>query len=353
MSASGASNPEYVNARVRARRASLFDEEDYRKLVRMGPSGIARYMEESEYEAEINALGSRHSGVDLIEHALHRNMAKHFHDLLSWSNGALHEQIARYLRKYDAWNLKTVIRGIYTDSTFNEYESDLVLAGEIDRSILEQMAAMETIREAVTLLEGTIYAEPLAEAVATYEADAGVLVPIENAIDRAFYTGLVSHIGEEAPREGPLAMYVEFLQAEIDFLNVRNALRLAKSGADIDPETYFIEGGLLFSRGELQGLISSPEELIQTIRESTYGDELDEALSAIEDADSLIQFEHALNGVLLSYTGRLANVHPVSVTSIFSYILAKEREIENIRAIARGKEAGLDETAIEQELVLS
>ena len=352
MSATGASNPEYVNARVRARKAALFDEEDYRKLVRMGPSGIARYMEESEYETEINALGARHSGVDLIEHALHRNMAKHFRDLLSWSNGKLHEQIARYLRKYDAWNLKTVIRGIYTDSSFQEFESDLVLAGEIDRSTLEQMASMDTIREAITILDGTIYAEPLEEAVATYESDIGVLVPIENAIDRAFYTRLVSHIGEEAPREGPLAMYVEFLQAEIDFLNVRNALRLAYSGAEIEPDEYFIEGGLLFTRGEIQGLIAAPDDLIAVIRESTYGDELDEALTALADADSLIQFEHALDAVLLSYTGRLANVHPVSVTSIFSYILAKEREIENIRAIARGKEAGLDETAIERELVM-
>ena len=76
MSTSGSSNPEYVNSRVRARRAALFDEEDYRKLVRMGTGEIARYMEETEYETEINALGARHSGVDLIEYALNRKDRK-------------------------------------------------------------------------------------------------------------------------------------------------------------------------------------------------------------------------------------------------------------------------------------
>jgi V/A-type H+-transporting ATPase subunit C len=86
MSATG-SNPEYVNARVRARRAKLFSDEDYRKLVRMGPGEIARFMEETEYESEINALGSRHDGVDLIEYALNRNLAKHFDDLLRWPAG--------------------------------------------------------------------------------------------------------------------------------------------------------------------------------------------------------------------------------------------------------------------------
>ncbi|PHQ45154.1 V-type ATP synthase subunit C, partial [Halorubrum sp. C3] len=65
MSAAGSSNPEYVVARVRARRGSLYGDEEYRKLTRMGPAEIARFMEESTYGAEINALGSRHGGVDL------------------------------------------------------------------------------------------------------------------------------------------------------------------------------------------------------------------------------------------------------------------------------------------------
>src|SRR6056297_4037684 len=112
----GSSNYEYVNARVRKRRAMLFDDEDYRKLVRMGPSEIARYMEETEYEEEVNALGSRYDGVDLIEFALNRNLAKHFDDLLQWADGRLYTMIARYLRKFDAWNVKTVIRGLYSDA---------------------------------------------------------------------------------------------------------------------------------------------------------------------------------------------------------------------------------------------
>ncbi|WP_242492878.1 V-type ATPase subunit, partial [Halogeometricum borinquense] len=87
MSAAGGSNPEYVNARVRARQSALFSDEEYRKLVRMGPAEIARFMEESEYEEEINALGSRFSGVDLIEYSLNKNLAKQFNDILKWADG--------------------------------------------------------------------------------------------------------------------------------------------------------------------------------------------------------------------------------------------------------------------------
>ena len=352
MNAIEASNPEYVNARVRARKAALFDEEDYRKLVRMGPSAIARFMEESDYETEINALGARHSGVDLIEFALHANMAKNFHDLLDWSNGRLHLLIARYLRKYDAWNLKTVIRGVYSDASYEEIRPDLVLAGELEESLLETMAGAETVREAIELLAGTHYYDPLVEAFGDFEESA-VLVPLENAIDHEFWDHLLDDIGPELPSEGPMALYVEFLQAQIDFLNIRNSLRLAGSAAELDPTTYFIEGGKLFDQAEITRLIANQDELVQVVRESTYGDELGDALDELDDARSLIQFERALDGVLLAYTGRLANVFPVSITSILSYVLAKEREVDNIRAIARGKEAGLTTEEVEQELVIT
>lgn len=353
MSTIGGSNPEYVNARVRARRAALFDDEDYRKLVRMGPSGIARFMEESEYEVEINELGARYSGVDLIEFALNRNLAKHFHDLLAWSGGRLHELIARYLRKYDAWNLKTVIRAVYTDATFEEIEADLILAGELELSLFERMVRADTVAEAIDHLSGTIYHEPLQEALEEYEEEA-VLVPLENAIDREFYTRLLADIDtDNPPRTGPMAMYVEFLQAEVDFLNIRNALRIARSGADIPPDAFAIDGGQLFTRDDLVRLVGDLDALVTEIRESSYGDELGGALDDLETANGLIDFERALDGILLTYTGRLANVYPVSITSILSYILAKEREVENIRAIARGKEAGLPADEIEQELVIT
>ena len=87
MSASGPANYEYVVARVRHRRASLFGDDEYRKLLRMGTGEIARFMEDTAYEESVNRLGSRYSGVDLVEYALNRNLAKHFEDLLRWSNG--------------------------------------------------------------------------------------------------------------------------------------------------------------------------------------------------------------------------------------------------------------------------
>jgi len=347
MSTTGSSNPEYVNARVRARRAVLFSDDEYRKLVRMSPSEIARYMEESEYEREINQLGSRHSGVDLIEYSLNRNLARHFNDLLSFSEGQLYSLIARYLRKFDAWNVKTVIRGVYTDAPREAIETDLIRAGEFDDTLLDRLLEATTIEDVITILDGTIFDEPLEAAFEEFE-ETGVLVPLENAVDRTFYEELLSDL----PSSEPIDLYREFLEAEIDFRNARNALRLARSGADIDPSAYFIEGGKLFNARDLNALVANPEQLLTQIRDSKYGRELSGPLDELEAVDSLIEFERALESVLLRYSRRLGNVYPLSVCPVVAYILMKEREVENIRAIARGREAGLSETEIEQELVI-
>ncbi|WP_178918268.1 V-type ATP synthase subunit C [Natronomonas gomsonensis] len=346
----GSSNYEYVTARVRARRAKLFGDDDYRKLVRMGPGEIARFMEETEYETEMNALGARHSGVDLVEYALNRNLAKHFEDLLRWSEGSLYGYIARYLRKFDAWNIKTVIRGIYTDSDRSDIEDDLIRTGEFSERLLDRLVDASSIEEAIELLETTIFGGPLEDAYSDFERD-GVLVPLENAVDRAFYGHLLDDLPNAEP-DSPTALVREFLEAEIDFRNLRNGLRIARSGADIDPAAYFIDGGRLFDPEELRQLASNDEELVARIREGPYGDDLDVALEELEDADSLIQFEHALDAALLEYSGKLSNRYPLSVCPVLSYILAKEREVENIRAVARGREAGLSVEEIEEELVI-
>ena len=343
------SNHEYVTARVRSRKAKLFDEDDYRKLTRMGTGEIARFMEETEYEAEMNDLGARYSGVDLIEFALNRNRSRHFDDLLRWAEGALYDYVARYLRRFDAWNVKTVLRGIYSESDREAIEADLVPAGEFDERRLDRLLGAGSIEEVVERLDRTIFAPALEAAVEEYE-ESGSLVPLENAIDRAYYESLLGGMPTETDRATEL--YVEFLRAEIDFRNLRNALRLARSGSSVDPAEYYIGGGRLFSAGELDSLAENTNELVARLRDSIYGERLSGPLDDLEDAESLIGFERALEEVLLAYSNRLSQLYPLSVCPVFAYVLAKEREVQNVRAIARGREAGLDPEEIEEELVV-
>ncbi|MEZ3116338.1 ATP synthase A1 subunit C [Halobaculum sp. MBLA0147] len=346
-SRAGSSNSEYVNARVRSRRSRLYDEESYRRLLRMSPAEIARDMEESTYEREINELGSRFGGVDLIEYALNRNLARQFDDLLGWAEGGLYDLLVRYLRKFDAWNVKTLLRGVYSETPADEVRVDLIEAGELDPTRLERLADADSVEAIVDGLRDTIFGDALAGAYEDYE-EVGLLIPLENAVDRAYYELLTEGLGGGER----LADYRQYLRAEIDFRNALNAFRLARSGTDLDPAEYFIEGGELFSVRDVQRLAGDMDELIAHIRESPYGDDLSDALDRLEDAESLVDFEHALETAQVEYAEALGSVDPLSVAPVIGFILSKEREVDNIRAIARGKEAGLDADEIEADLVI-
>ena len=240
-----------------------------------------------------------------------------------------------------------MIRGVYTDTDNEAIETDLIRAGEFDDTLVARLLESGTVEDVVTTLNDTIFGDVVDDAFEDFQ-ESDTLVPLENAIDRAFYEQLLT----ELPTGEAVGLYREFLEAEIDFRNARNALPLARSGADIDPGGYFIDGGRLFSASEMTTLVGNTDELITRIRESRYGKRLSEPLNELETADSLIDFERALEAVLLQYSRQLGNVHPLSICPVVAYILMKEREVTNIRAIARGREAGLSETAIEQELVI-
>jgi V/A-type H+-transporting ATPase subunit C len=317
----------------------------------MGTGEIARFMEETEYETEMNALGSRYAGVDLVEYALNRNLAKHFEDLLRFSEGRLYDLVARYLRKFDAWNVKTVVRGLYSGADRESIEDDLIRAGEFSDAQLERLLAADSIEAAVETLSNTMFADELEAALADFE-ETGTLVALENAADRAFYTTLLAGLPDTVEGDSAVGLYLEFLRAEIDFRNLRNALRIARSGADLDPSEYYIDGGRLFDADEIRQLVGNVDGLVEHIRASVYGDDLDDALETLSEAEDLIEFEHALDAALLEYADRLSNRHPLSVCPVLSYVLAKEREVENIRAIARAREAGLGPDEIERELVI-
>jgi V/A-type H+-transporting ATPase subunit C len=51
-------------------------------------------------------------------------------------------------------------------------------------------------------------------------------------------------------------------------------------------------------------------------------------------------------------TKRFSYLYPLSVLPVLDYLLKKEREVYNLRAIIRGKQAGLSNEIIEELVVV-
>jgi V/A-type H+-transporting ATPase subunit C len=113
-----------------------------------------------------------------------------------------------------------------------------------------------------------------------------------------------------------------------------------------------IPGGLKLNTIALIKLTGLPfNEFTTSLRDYPYWEE---NLSSIvtEDMDSLIGVEIGLEKYWLEYAARTSHYYPLSIVPIMDYILSKRNEVDNIRMIVRGREAGLSDEVIRSRLVL-
>ncbi|MEI8002865.1 MAG: V-type ATPase subunit, partial [Methanothrix sp.] len=168
----------YITGRVRAMKTKLVPAEMYARMMNMDMSEIARYLEETQYKDEIDALSKDYSGVDLIEHATFANMAKIFRKLEDVSIDEPSFLILEYLRRWDVWNIKTLLRGKFYGATDTEIIKHLVPAGELSAERLDELAKKESITDIISAFDGTDYSSALAQ------YDGKNLASLENALDK-------------------------------------------------------------------------------------------------------------------------------------------------------------------------
>ena len=70
------------------------------------------------------------------------------------------------------------------------------------------------------------------------------------------------------------------------------------------------------------------------------------------DSVDLNSCVHSLDEYMAKKTKRFSYLYPLSVLPVLDYLLKKEREVYNLRAIVRGKQAGLANDIIEELVVV-
>src|SRR6266550_532865 len=133
----------------------------YERMLQMEIPQIARVLSEGAYKAEILALATKASGVDLIELATSRNLAAVYTQIIGFSEGELRQMIGWYLDRFDVQNVKTIVRGKIFGASSAEILEDIVAAGSMRESFLQGLIDLPTLDEVFDRLEGTIHAQAL------------------------------------------------------------------------------------------------------------------------------------------------------------------------------------------------
>lgn len=341
----------YTYVRTVVMRALLIKKEEYHKLMKMKLDEIARFLEDTNYKAEINALAAKYSEAELLERALNKNLASTFLKLKRISPDELDLLINAYLKRNDVFNIKTILRGKYVKADEEEIKSLLLPAGSLSYSQLTDLMKPATIEEALKN-SGMISSEELKEALEGYKKE-NTLAAIEAALDHAYYKELLQFTKRLSRQE---KLFREFIESEIEILNILTLLRLKRENLDnssIKKYLFFFN-----SKEKDEGLIKmlnagDLDSLSKLLEKKQYGSIIKEGLKNLKEKGTIIDLEIELYKFLLKKSMLLQHQHPLSVDVILGYMFAKEIEVKNLRTIIKGKQLSMDENFIENQLVMA
>ena len=341
-------NYAYTVARVKAKKSALLKEDAYSKMLMMSLPEISRFISESGYQKEITELTGKYNGVDLIEHATYANMANLFKGILNSSEGELKDMIAADLERWDAWNLKVILRGKSYGLDMEQMKEDLVPAGKLGLAQLETLMGYGSEEEIIQAYGKFVDLAIPQNVLATYGEEKNLAV-IEDYLDKAYYERLLLNVD---PSSRPKRLFQDFIRNEIDITNLETILKLKKEGITGDVILgYYIPGGAQIDK-KLATQLANAESVSAMANDLAQLDFYEDIKDALDDSKSLKDIVAALTKYHRKQARTFTHLYPLSVIPVIDFMIHKETEVNNIRIIARGIESGLDKEIIKGLLVV-
>ena len=341
-------NYAYTVARVKAKKSALLKEDAYSKMLMMSLPEISRFISESGYQKEITELTGKYNGVDLIEHATYANMANLFKGILDSAEGELKDMIAADLERWDAWNLKVILRGKSYGLDMEQMKEDLVPAGKLGLAQLETLMGYGSEEEIIQAYGKFVDLAIPQNVLATYGEEKNLAV-IEDYLDKAYYERLLLNVD---PSSRPKRLFQDFIRNEIDITNLETILKLKKEGITGDVILgYYIPGGAQIDK-KLATQLANADSVSAMANDLAQSDFYEDIKDALDDSKSLKDIVAALTKYHRKQAKTFTHLYPLSVIPVIDFMIHKETEVNNIRIIARGIESGLDKEIIKGLLVV-
>lgn len=342
-------NYAYAVARVKAKKSTLIGEDSYAKMLMMSVPEISRFISENGYQKEMAELAGRIEGIDLVEHATYRNMARVFRTILQASQGELRDMLSAYLEKWDIWNLKVIVRGKTYGVDTESIKEDLVPAGRLSESDLDRLLSMDSEEEIITAYCRMESLGIPPEIVNSYK-NTGNLTKVEDHFDRIYYERLLASID---PSSRPTRLFQDFIRKEIDTVNLETILKLKTEGIfGDDVMEYIIPGGKQIDK-KLATQLANAESMGSAAAGLAQLDFYDDIKDALDGGtDSLRNIVAGMKRYQIRQAKTFSHLYPLSVIPILDFMIHKEIEVNNIRIVARGVESGLDKEVIKGLLVV-
>ncbi|MEW5940694.1 MAG: V-type ATPase subunit, partial [Chloroflexota bacterium] len=268
------------------------------------------------------------------------------------------QMVAIVLRIYDIHNLKAILRGLSKHIPAGDILTVLLPIGELDASLLRELAQLNNPREAMDLLAsmGLPFAWPLLNLRA--EVPGAETFEMELALDKWYYEESRQSLRSETGLVDPLSFA---LALEADLTNVLTALRFAQSpherdllrerlGADEIERLFIGPGHIPF--GSLANVCKqdSVTAAVETLSGTYLESALRIGLEVYTRSNRLSDVERQLKRYRLGWMAEQITKDALGIGVALGYVALKVNEVGNLRWIAQGINLGLKADAIRAEL---
>ncbi len=336
----------YTYARVSVMRSELLKKEDYHRLLKMSLNEIISFLQSSAYKKEIDRLGVKYSGVDLLEIALNNDLVNTWNKLRKISRKELGTIINSYLERADLWNLKTILRGLHTGTKQETISAMLLPAGQLSERTLSSLVKSGSVEEFLKSLPASagIKQKQISAALADYSEKKSI-IGIENLLDREYHSRMME-FSKTIPSQGKL--FKQFLSSEIEMINTINILRLKRAGkSKAEIPAYVIGKASAF----LDSLILS-ESREEAAKLMTLKGVSESSIKPFIESDRVAEIEIELGKSLLNKTRLLLHQHPLSMDVILGYMFAKEVEVKNLKMLLKSRQLSLEDEFVEKQIII-
>lgn len=238
--------------------------------------------------------------------------------------------------KYDYHNIKVIVKNLYVDKDLTEKLISSKNSNPLTIKAQVEADKLTNIRDE--------YANAVREAKDEYERTKDPQV-IDIVIDRHYFEHMLA-LAKALDND----FFNDYICGKVDFYNVIALMRMRKMGKNaIFAERVFADGGRIHRSKLLSLLQAEIDKIILSLKGEAIGLYVVKGLEDFKKTSSLFSLEKQGNKYLndLTKDSRFIAFGP---EPIIAYILAKEKEIDNVRAIIVGKLNGLSGDRIRERL---
>ncbi|HAA03095.1 MAG TPA: hypothetical protein DCE18_06965, partial [Syntrophobacteraceae bacterium] len=234
--------------------------------------------------------------------------------------------LANLLLRYEAENLKTILRGLWRGSPASEVLALLYPLGSLSRLPAEELLQAGQVATAVDTLPSTVFLGPLRQALAQFQAQ-GRLFPLEIAVDQAAIEHLGIALNSLSGLDRRKAQNI--IGMLVDGTNLSWLVRF-RHRYGISPEetiNYLLVGGRHLSLGDLGRLARTTD--LSAFREALPAPYL-EVLSEVDHWGQVRIFAERW------LVGKLHQVFlsdPFQIGLPLSHLLLKELEVKSLECL--------------------